>query len=268
LTKTNSQHWFAMFSYTYSRLRGNYTGLTSTDVADGFGGRNAPNNSRSFDEPYFSFNANGGSSSGLLPTDRPNAFKGYAYYELPWSKFSHKLSTDVGLFQFAYSGSPQTSFMDVGFSQPGAWPVDIVGRGKWVDVTEDPTSGAITVGAPRTNRAPWFTQTDFNFQQNYKLREQNTLSFSVTFSNLLNQHVVTAVGQQVDSNITQSFLSPNNSFIASTGFYANAERPYDVQSLLNQTNLFGLGNTVNSQYGKPYLFQAARTIRLGVKFTF
>jgi hypothetical protein len=268
ITKTSSQRWFAMFSYTYSKLRGNYTGLTTTDIADGGGGRNAPNNSRSFDEPYFSFNANGGSSSGLLPTDRPSAFKGYAYYEMPWGKFSNKLGTDFGIFQFAYSGSPLTSYMDVGFSQPGAWPVDIVGRGKWVDVTEDPTTGAITMGAPRTNRTPWFTQTDFNIQQNYKLREEMALSFSVTFANLLNQRAVTSVGQQIDSNITQSFLSPNGSFIASTGFYANAERPYDVQSLLNQTNLFGLGNTVNSQYGKPYLFQTARTIRLGMKFTF
>ena len=52
--------------------------LTSSDLGDGGGGRNAPNNSRAFDEPYFSWNANGASSSGLLPTDRPNALKGYA----------------------------------------------------------------------------------------------------------------------------------------------------------------------------------------------
>jgi len=41
-----------------------------------------------------------------------------------------------------------------------------------------------------------------------------------------------------------------------------------VQSLINQPNLFGEGNALNTQYGKPYLFQAARTIRLGVRFTF
>ena len=268
ITKASSHHWFGMFSYTYSRLRGNYTGLTTTDIADGGGGRNAPNNSRSFDEPIFQFNAFGGSSSGLLPTDRPSAFKGYAYYEMPWGKFSNKLTTDLGIFQYAYSGSPLTTYADVGYAFPGAFPVDIVGRGKWVDVTEDPTTGVITLGAPRTNRTPWFTQTDFNLQQNYKIGEAKTISFSATFANLLNQRAVTSVGQQLDSNITQSFMSPNNSFIASQGFYANAERPYDVQSLLNQTNLFGEGNTVNSQYGKPYLYQASRTIRLAVKFTF
>jgi hypothetical protein len=269
LTKGISQHWFGMFSYTYSKLRGNYTGLTTTDVADGGGGRNSPNNSRSFDESYFSFNANGGSSSGLLPTDRPHAFKGYAYYELPWAKFTSKATTDVGLFQYVYSGSPLTSYLDVGFwSAPGAFPVDIVGRGKWVDVTQDPTTGAITVGAPRTNRTPWYSQTDFNIQQNIKLTENKVLSFGATFTNLLNQRAVTSFGQQIDSSISQNFVSPNGSFIASQGFYANAQRPYNVQANLNIPNLFGQGLAVNSQYGKPYLFQGSRNMRLNLKFTF
>jgi len=41
-------------------------------------GRNAPNNSRSFDETYFQYNAYGGSSSGNLPTVVPTPSKGYA----------------------------------------------------------------------------------------------------------------------------------------------------------------------------------------------
>jgi len=152
LNKSISQHWFGMFSYTYSHFRGNYTGLTSTDIGDGGGGRNAPNNSRSFDEPMFSWDANGQSSSGLLPTDRPNAFKGYAYYELGEGR---KMSSDFGIFQFLYSGTPQTTIEDVGFSfapPAGAFPVDIVNRGTWVNVSQDPNSGAITTGNPYTYR--------------------------------------------------------------------------------------------------------------------
>ena len=34
-----------------------------------------------FDEPYFQYNAQGGSSSGLLPTDRPNTLKADGYYQ-------------------------------------------------------------------------------------------------------------------------------------------------------------------------------------------
>jgi len=106
-----------MFSYTYSRLWGNYSGLTTTDFGDGFAGRNAPNNSRSFDEPYFSWDANGQSSSGLLATDRPHAFKGYGYYEL---NEGHHNATDFGVFSYLYSGSPETSILDVGFASQGS----------------------------------------------------------------------------------------------------------------------------------------------------
>src|SRR5579872_7174927 len=119
-----------MVSYTYSKLRGNYTGLTSSDISDGqLGGRSSPNNSRAFDEPYFSYNSFGGSSSGLLPTDRPNTFKGYGYYELSWLKH---MTTDLGLFQYLYSGSPVTSYLDVGAGN-GAWPVQAWDRGQFVD---------------------------------------------------------------------------------------------------------------------------------------
>jgi len=165
LTKTHANNWYGMFSYTYSHFRGNYTGLTSTDLADGgFGGRNSPNNSRSFDEPYFSWNANGNSSSGLLPTDRPHTFKGYAYYELPWTKFSNKLTSDFGIFQYFYQGSPVTTYTDIGLGG-SAWPVDPFNRGVWADVSQDPGTGLVTVGAPHTLRTPWYMQSDLNFQQ-------------------------------------------------------------------------------------------------------
>ena len=210
LMKATSNHWSGMFSYTYSRLWGNYTGLTSSDQADGGGGRNAPNNSRSFDEPMFSWNANGSSSSGLLPTDRPNTFKGYVYYNLNWLR---KFSTDFGIFQVMYQGSPLTSYLDVGNSFPsgltgGAFPVDVVDRGKWVDVTQDPTTGLITVGSPVTKRTPWYNQTDFNFQQSYKIGESKALSFSATFTNLLNQRSVTNVEGNIASGFSSNFIAP------------------------------------------------------------
>jgi hypothetical protein len=256
-----------MFSYTYSRFRGNYTGLTSTDVADGGGGRNAPNNSRSFDEPFFSWNAEGGSSSGLLPTDRPNAFKGYAYYELAWLKH---FTTDFGIFQYAYSGTPLTSYLDVGYAFPGAFPTDIVNRGQWIDVAQDPTTGAITTSAPYLKRTPWYTQSDFNIQQNYKISENKALAFTLTVTNLWNQHSPVSYGQQIDSNYFQSFIGPQGTWlIDGPAFYAAARQPYNYTQLMNAA--FSNGGsplTINSQYGQPYLFQISRNLRLGVKFTF
>lgn len=277
LTKTSSQHWFGMFSYTYSHFRGNYTGLTSTDIGDGGGGRNAPNNSRSFDEPFFSWQANGTSSSGLLPTDRPNAFKGYAYYELGEGR---KFSSDFGIFQVAYSGTPQTSILDVGFSYAppiGAYPVDFVGRGKWVNVSQDQSTGAITASNPSTYRTPWYTQTDFNFTQNFKLTESKSLSFTATIPNLLNQRAITAYYPFLDTQQFGEYLKPGGASVgAGAAAYLAYETPYNWQSLLTQMG----GNTpqisgkpsgiatINSQYGQPYLYQLSRSIRLQAKFTF
>lgn len=276
VTKATSNHWMGMFSYTYSYFRGNYTGLTSTDVADGGGGRNAPNNSRSFDEPYFSWNSMGGSSSGLLPTDRPNALKGYAYYDLPWLK---KFTTDFGIFQTAYSGTPLTSYTDVGdWSSPGAFPQDVVNRGKWVDVSQDNSTGVISISNPYTKRTPWYTQTDFNLQQSYKVTESKSINFTATFTNLLNQHSVVSNGQQIDSGYSPNFLTPGGNFIGNgPSFYAAAMHPYNLQQNLNNSSFGSIiaGTpvptgpiTTNSQYGKPYLYQLSRNIRLAVKFTF
>jgi hypothetical protein len=287
LTKTSSNHFAGMFSYTYSKLRGNYTGLTTSDISDGqLGGRASPNNSRAFDEPYFQYNSFGGSSSGLLPTDRPNTFKGYGYYELGWLK---KFSTDFGIFQYLYSGTPMTSYLDTGANSGGAWAVQAWDRGKWVDVSQDPTTGFITVGAPRTQRTPWYTQTDFAITQNYKITESKSLSFSVEATNLWNQRSVTAFHTDItsldNSAATQYLVTPttdpaahpcirgpvtdNQCYIGDgSWFYASVMRPYNVQSLLNDRRGTGISSALNSAYGQPYYYQLARNIRLGAKFSF
>jgi len=286
LTRPAANHWGGMFSYTYSKFRGNYTGLTSTDIGDGGGGRNAPNNSRSFDESFFSWNAQGSSSSGLLPTDRPNTFKGYAYYELNWMK---KMTTDFGIFQTAYQGTPQTTILDVGYSfapPSGAFPTDVVDRGKWANVTQDPTTGAISVGPTSTYRTPWYTQTDFNFQQGYKVAESKTLTFVATLTNIFNQRNITAYYPLLDTQNFAQITAPGGYVLygASTPAlaaqtYTAYESPYNWSSLISGSTV---GNTptppggtapsgimtVNSQYGKPYIYQLARNIRLGINFTF
>jgi hypothetical protein len=273
VTKASSNHWMGMGSYTWSKLRGNYTGLTSTDIADGeAGGRNAPNNSRAFDEPYFSYNASGGSSSGLLPTDRTHVVKGYVYYDLKWLK---NFVTDFGVFQSALSGSPLTSYIDVGtWSAPGAFPVDIVNRGKWIDVTQDPTSGVITVSAPYTKRTSWYTSTDFNLKQSYNFGGTKSVAFDATFTNLLNQHSVVDNVEQIDSQNSVNYLTPSGYRLADgTGFYGAAEQAYDYAANMNLIRNNRLGHfagpmTVDSQYGKPLQYQTSRNIRLGVHFTF
>jgi len=282
LTKGISNNWFGMFSYTYSHFRGNYTGLTSSDISDGgVGGRNAPNNSRAFDEPYFQWTTNGDSSSGLLPTDRPNKLKGYAYYQL---KYLKNFGTDLGVFQTAYQGSPNTTYMDSGESY-NAFPVQLFGRGKWADIAQDPVTGAYTVGIPYTNRNPWYLQTDLQVKETYKIGESKSLEFSSTFTNVLNEHVVTALNEQLDTPyLGNQSISPGG-YTTGDGiaFYAAAMNPshYSLTDMLNGLNVMGGtsndNGTLNSQggpitmsslYGKPLHYQLPRTIRLSVNFTF
>jgi hypothetical protein len=265
LTKAVSNHWFGMFSYTYSSLRGNYAGLTNTDLSDGGGGRNSPNNSRAFDEPYFQYTANGTPFNGPLNTDRPNTFKGYAYYQLNEGK---RATTNIGWFQNVYQGTPMSSFIDVGYwSQPGAFPVYPEGRGKWADIAQDPTTGNLTVTDVRSRRTPWYLQSDANLSQEFKVNpnnERQVLGFEMIVSNLLNQHSVTSYGSQIDSMNTGSYLTPGGvPFYYGSPAYSAYMHPYPWQSLLNTDGII-----LNSQYGKPWSFELARTVRFAVHFTF
>jgi hypothetical protein len=280
LTKTASARWFGMFSYTYSNLRGNYSGLTSSDIADGGGGRNAPNNSRSFDEPYFQWDANGRSSSGPLGTDRPNAFKGFAYYRIPW--MHGRTSTNIGWFQSLYSGTPKSSYIDVGaafnaapFS--GGFPVYPEGRGKWANISEVANGAGQmipTVTSVCNCRTPWYIQSDASLRQEFKVgkNEAQLLTFEANVTNLFNRRAVTAYYSQIDTGFTANSLRPGGLFLFNSGpqGYAAYEHAYDWKSLLasNTGQAGGTPITGNSQYGLPLYWQTGRAMRLAVIFTF
>jgi hypothetical protein len=263
LTKTTSKRWSGMFSYTWSSLWGNYAGLTTTDQIDGgITGRNSPDTSRSFDEPFYYFGANGKSNNGPMPTDRPSTIKGDVYYQLPWKG----MTTTLGLFQVAYQGSPVSSYVDLGYA--GSSPVEAVyifGRGKWANMTQDPTTGAVTLGTPYDKRTPWYTQTDLNLTHAVKVNKNNErqmLNFSATVGNLLNQRAVTAYWQGFNSNRFFTPLFPFQIFNGAS-FYQTVETGYNAQAASTAA-----GMILNSQYGQPNLWQTSRTMRLGVQFTF
>lgn len=292
VTKAQSQHWAGMFSYTWSRFYGNYTGLTNTDISDGGGGRNAPNNSRAFDEPFFYYGANGKISNGVLPTDRPNTFKGYAYYELPWGH--NKLTTNFGIFQYLYQGSPVSTFVDSGISfapdfgtintpspENGAFPTYFLPRGQFLPISQDPTNGNLSIGTPYARRTPWFIQSDLQLTQNFKISESKALAFSVTAPNAFNNHSVTAFWEGMDSDYYPQFFTPTSAancggpctLLNGPAFYKAATSPYDYVSLMKNIGNFGSVNsngqmTLNSLYGKPLFQQLSRNLYMSLKFTF
>jgi len=274
LTKSTSRGFAGMFSYTWSRLWGNYSGLTTTDQVDGGAtGRNSPDTTRAFDEPFFYFNYKGQSASGPLPTDRPNTFKGFAYYTLPWKGNLRNNTTTFGLFQVAYQGSPMSSYADLGAANPNPgspYPYEaayLFGRGNWVNAAADPTTGAATIGNPYARRTPWYTQTDFNLQHAIRVNKDNehqVLTFTGTVTNLLNQHAITSYWESLDTNFagTPLFSSPSLSISSGAAFYQTVEEGYNPQQQITGANMI-----LNSLYGRPNLWQLSRNIRLGAQFT-
>jgi hypothetical protein len=265
LTKRFSHNWFGNFSYTWSRLWGNYDGLTSTDISDGQG-RNGANTDRAFDEPFMSFNAHGQSDAGPLGTDRPNAFKANVYYNLKYGK----LNTVLGIFQQVYSGTPLSSYISVW----GA-PVFVEGRGKFVNVTRDPTTGNWVEGSVTDARTPRFTQSDISAYQDFhvsKTNERLVARVGADCFNCLNQHSVVVIAQNL---IRTSGINPATCGTAGTNCTAigAANAGFDYGALMTKGyDYIGLANsqnrTLSSLYGQPQQWQNPRTMRFQVRFTF
>ncbi|MGA8870783.1 MAG: TonB-dependent receptor, partial [Candidatus Acidiferrales bacterium] len=231
LTKRMSNNWAGDFSYTWSSLWGNYTGLTTTDQTDGgVTGRNSPDTTRAFDEPFYYFKYNGKSANGPLPTDRPNTLKGDVYYNLHWMG----MTSTIGLFQTAYEGSPVSSWADVGLGVGS--PIEgtnIWGRGNFVNATID-SNGNVTLGNVYAKRTPWYTQTDLTLQHAIKVNKNNesqVLTLSATFTNLLNQHAVTAYWAGLNSDRSPSALFQYGIF-GGAAFYQQVETGYNPQAAI------------------------------------
>jgi hypothetical protein len=263
LTKRMSNNWAGNFSYTWSSLWGNYTGLTTTDQTDGgITGRDSPDTTRAFDEPFYYFKYNGKSANGPLPTDRPNTLKGDVYYNLHWMG----MTSTLGLFQVAYQGTPVSSWSDVGLgccSQPieGTY---IWGRGNFVNATSD-AEGNLVLGNTYARRTPWYTQTDLSLQHAIHVNKNNeaqVLTFSANFTNLFNQHSVTAYWAGLNS-IYYASAPFQYQIFSGAAFYQTVETGYNPQTAFTDA-----GVPLNSFYGKPNHWQQSRTIRLGVTFDF
>ena len=94
ITRRFSDNWFLGGNYTWSRLYGNYAGLSNTDeiAVGGWSTDQSPtsaiarpggNANRSWDSDEILFDANGNELNGRLQTDRPHVLKMYGSYEFP-----------------------------------------------------------------------------------------------------------------------------------------------------------------------------------------
>jgi hypothetical protein len=251
LTRRASQKWFGTVSYTWSRLYGNYSGLSSTDEA----GRVDPNVSRMFDEPHYQFDSHGQYALGPLATDRPHTFKGFGFYRLKW----WNTETLVGATQQWFSGTPISTQL----SSAGSTPQLVENRGKFADVTLD-ASGNWVLSGVREMRTPIFTQTDMNLIQEFKVSKNNEamrVTLEANILNLFNEKNIlnyqTNLGRSGD-------LCPSPGCSSTTiNWDALMHSGWNYVATANAAGFVRSGT-----YGLPNLFQAGRNMRFQVKFTF
>lgn len=155
LEKRFSDRWYLRSSYLWSRLEGNYSGLSESDE----NGRTNPNVGRLFDYPIMMFTEDGQPSYGPLATDRPHQFKTQFIYALPFG-------TTLGLNQFIASGLPVTR--DMAVLPTSNFPVQYLGRGS-------------------DGRTDVFSQTDLLVQHQFAIPGGKQIQVSMNILNLLNQ---------------------------------------------------------------------------------
>jgi outer membrane receptor protein involved in Fe transport len=269
LAKRPTGKWFGSVSYTYSRLTGNYPGLTNSDPTDGTFGRHAPNNSRLFDLPTMTYLPSGKIDDGPLSTDRPHTATGLLYYVLRWGPHDKKMETHLGFTQFAFQGTPINSCLPViGSSSACQWAE---GRGNFVQLSRAANGDIVPGTVVHDARTDPLIQTDFNFRHEIPFQERYRLSFEAALVNLFNQRATEAVYEFM---VPTNFVSPSRAvrFPGDPGRdWGKLMNGYNYIDALNGTGAFaGVQSklTLASRYGMPNLFQQARNIRLSVRFTF
>jgi hypothetical protein len=166
--KLLDRNWALTASYVWSRLHGNYSGLSESDE----NGRTDPNIGGTFDSPLALFGEDGRALYGRLATDRPHQAKGQFVYVSP-SGFS------VGLFQSVSSGLPVSRFVA---ARGGVMPVFYAGRGS-------------------DGRTPSLSQTDLNVQYVVALSGRRRLAVALNVLNVFNQaSAVSRFSQETDQN--------------------------------------------------------------------
>jgi hypothetical protein len=157
--KRLSQGWEARVSYTWSRLRGNYSGLADSDDATPV----RPNVARSFDYPLMAFNERGEPVYGALATDRTHQLKANLLYD-----FSS--ATSIGARVVGVSGIPRSR--EAAFIPGRSYAVMYRGRNS-------------------DGRLPFLSQLDLYVQQRFSIGGRMRFTVSANIINVFNQSVAT-----------------------------------------------------------------------------
>ncbi len=161
LDKRYANNWSLRLGYMWSRLHGNYSGLSQGDE----NGRTSPNVGRLYDLVEMMFDERGQPVFGPLPTDRPHQFKAQGIYSLPFG-------TSLGLNFQVQSGVPVSR--EIGFLPPNNFPIQYRGRGS-------------------DGRTDVFSQTDVYVQHEFNVGGERAVQVSFNVINLFDQSA--SIGQ-------------------------------------------------------------------------
>jgi hypothetical protein len=265
LAKRATGKWFGKLSYSYSKLTGNYPGLTNSDPTDGGGARHSPNNSRLFDIPTMTYLPSGAVDEGPLSTDRPNTGKAYGFYRLKWFAGT----TLLGVIQSAFQGTPlNTCLPVVGSSSACQWGE---GRGNFTHFTRAANGDLVKVDTLNNARSDPFIQTDLSIHHEIPMKEGMRLEFEGNIINLFNQRSILGVSEFV---IPTGLINPSRAarFQGDPQVdFGKVMNGYNYVDALNGAGAFaGVQSklTLASLYGMPNSFQSGRAIRLALRFVF
>jgi carboxypeptidase family protein/TonB-dependent receptor-like protein len=245
ITRRFAKRWLGSASYVYSRLQGNYPGLSNTDevrtptsgvtygnaqAAAGTIVRNGDSASRAWDLDEILWDSHGKLNvDGRLPTDRPNVFKLYGSYTFKWG-------TELAGNFYGGSGTPLSTY---GWTINGI-PVFVNGRGD-------------------LGRTAALTQTDLLVAHEVKLGESRRLRFEANVINLFNQK--TSRHRFVDYNRQRNSSEMDLSSI-------DLAKGYDYKALIAGTTDGKAGNALDPRFNQTDLFNPGFAGRFGVKFIF
>ncbi len=233
-------NYFINMAYTYSRLFGNYSGLSSSDE----NGRNSPGVNRFFDLPHLGFTAAGIPDNGRLATDRPHVFNAFGGYDFKWFEKVKNNATLFSFFTTFQSGTPLTSFYTF-------------------------YATSILNGRGDLGRSPMFTQTDFNLTHTVRFTERFRLAFDFNVINLFNEANVLGVsntpssvgtsiaGLKLPSNVTTEPQAIN--YVLTNGITSN------FNAFVNDP---AAPERKNTGYRFDNNWQGGRAIRFAFRFNF
>jgi hypothetical protein len=248
LARRFANRWFFSGNYTYSRLYGNYPGISSSDEIRtpttnitsptaqqqlGSVFRQGGNANRAWDIDYLNWDSFGNHDVlGRLATDRPHVMKLYGSYQMP-------AGTQFGGFFYAGSGTPLSTYV----MTTDQIPVFVNGRGD-------------------LGRTPVLSRTDLLVSHEFRLVNNRRLRLELNVLNLFNQKTATHIYNQL--NRGPSGLPRQASAIDLHG--TDLTKGFDYNALIRAT-ADGL-NAYDPRFKQEDLFSPGTQGQFSLKFMF